>query len=333
MVSFPVCYISVGVNFRHLVDPASVGRDHGSELYLSIFQQGRQCDGLENRTRFSRTTDSHVEVLSELSLAVSLEVYHSPYGSGLHIQHHNASAFDLLIVSDVSSQSPVGDVLDVYVQGGPDVHAMLHIRYRAVRVRYASLVRPLHPLRSLLSMEDIVVLALYSEETAFLRILLVYPDVSDHSSGKRTVRILPGVDLCLDHSALELTLFKKGKLAELKVGAVVNILGYRHIPSAFERFRFTVSYDQTVVVVCCLSVLGEHLGQFVAQFACLCPPCPLERICLLCGLSRPELILQDCAVHVYVVQGSRNGQKLSVHVHDGSSFRLCLVFIPSRLEI
>ena len=92
-------------------------------------------------------------------------------------------------------------------------------------------------------------------------------------------------------------------------------------------------HDQIIIVIGCLSVLCENFWESVTHESGLLPPVCLKRICLSCGLCCLEFLFQNFAVHLYVVHGSRDRQKTSVHVHDRTSLWLCLALVSRRLEI
>ena len=235
LVPFPISNVVVCSDFGHLCNPSVVGRDPVAELYLTVFQEGCQGHGLEYRSRLSRASYGHVEVLSEFSLPVSLEIHHRPYSSGLDVQHHHTSSFDLSIISDVLPESSVSYILDIYVKCCPYVISVHDFHSGAVRVGDAALVGAFHPLFSFSSMKDVVVLSFNSDKPVLLRILLAYPYVADHSSCKRTVRILSCLYLGLLHSALVLSFVEKGEFAQLQVCTVVYVLCDEHIPSSWKR--------------------------------------------------------------------------------------------------
>ena len=205
-----------------------VGRDLVFKLDVTVFEEGRQSNCLEHRTWLCRRACGHVEHLSEISVAVFLEIHHSSYGSSLHIQHHYASSDDIILRRHVIPQCPVGDVLYVYVQSCPDIHTVNHLHDAAVHVLDHILsVGDLFPLKAFGTMEIVVV---FSFDADVKRVgVAVMLNISDHSSCEFVIRILPCLFLLHYHSTSVCSLAEERELLELEQCAVIDSFGNRNI--------------------------------------------------------------------------------------------------------
>ena len=276
-----------------------VGRNPVFKLDLSIFQEGGHRNCLEYRSWLCRPSGRHIEHFSELSLLVFLEIDHRSYRSCLNVHNDYASAYDILLCRHVLSQGLVRQILDVNVQGGPDVKSVLHCYDAAVHILdHALSVGDLHPFEAFLAMKVVVVLSLDSDMARSCVAVMLY--ISDDSSGKAVIRILPCVFLFHDHSASVRSLVEKRELLKLQQHSVVYALDDRHI-------SFLVASsgkDEVAVVSCILTFFLQHERKLLRELLCLCHPLVLLLLAFLPVLHCLELLLQHVAVHVYVVHRS-----------------------------
>ena len=103
LVSFVFLQGLVYRHFREAFELALVGRNLCVQSHFSVFKKRHQGGGLEHGSRFSRPSDSHIQIFSKLSLAVLLEVDHGFYRSCLHFHYHHTSSFYKLVVGYLSS--------------------------------------------------------------------------------------------------------------------------------------------------------------------------------------------------------------------------------------
>ena len=271
-----------------------VGLDPVFELDVTVLDEGCERYCLEHGTWLCRPSCRHIEHFSEFSLLVLLQVDHSSDGACLDFHHHYATSYDVIFHCDVLPECLVGDVLDVDVEGGPDVASVSHVHDTAVHIRDHSLgVCHLLPFETFLAVKDVVVLSFDAYVSCIGVIVVLY--VADDSSCKSLIRVLAGLLLFDDHSAGILALAEKRELLELLQCPVVDVLRDGYIsflePSSCE--------DEVLVVGCVLSFLAQHSWECVCELFCLGNPIFLPFLSFL--LVPAVLFLEDVAVHMDLV--------------------------------
>ena len=264
-----------------------VGRYLCFKRYLSVFQQGHECSGLDDRSRFARSCNRKVVRFIQPSFTVPGKIDHGSDGSGAHFHKYKAASIDFRLILYLSPQRLVGDVLKVNVQGGSYVASVNNCYSGTIGVHdLALVVGASEPLKSRRSMQLIVKLALDTSSSGLVHILL-FADISDHASCKTLVRILSWVKLFCNESTLVLALVEKRQFFQLEVCQVVNLLRYEQITV----FLFSSLREHLLVVLLALALFHQHFRKNFCETHGLFVP----------GLLSLLRFRLHRAVHIYII--------------------------------
>ena len=217
----------VVVNARESFHKTVVGRDFVVQrVDDTVFDDGHEGAGFEDRTRFALASDGHVQHLVHPPRGgVAQEVHHGADGSRFDIQHHHATAFDVFVLGDVAAQGFVCDILQVDVEGGAHVHAVhgLFVSFLEI-LDPAAVIRGAEPHLAFGPVQDIVEFSFQADVVVAVGVAVVLY-VADGAAGQRAVRILARIFLFDDHAALVLAFAEERKPLYGLEGFVID-----HVP-------------------------------------------------------------------------------------------------------
>ena len=270
---------------------------------------------------------------------VAGEVHHRADGARLHFHQDGYAGPDLRIVGDLAAERPVGDVLEVDVQGGAYVVAVHGFHRGAVEVAdILAVIGDAPPFDAFRAVEFVVV-------SAFDADAVLLPDVADDAAGEGVVRVDALVVFLGDEAALVSAFPEQGQCLQDLQGGVV------HIPPDEGVLLAVLAPGDNVIVVLVRGLGGEEEGEFAGERVGLGLPVLLRCGTLVLGsggflavflqfldaagflpVHLLELGLPDGAVHIDIIEGGRDGERAAVLGEDASALGLLHVAVRPGTE-
>ncbi len=244
------------------------------------------------------------------------KVYHGADGAGFGFHDNTDAGADFVIGLNLGAEGFVGNVLEVYVEGGTDVIAVLHLHLRGVQVAHpAFVVRDAAPLIALAAVELAVKAGFQANAVLLLHI-------TDYAAGQGVVGVDAFLVLFHNKAAGVGSFLEQGEGFHLVQGAQVHVF-----------------LDAQVLGPACTAVqdgfgvgLGALVPELVAQVygevAGLVLPGALQAVLPGLGIFG----LAHRAVHVNIVQRGRYGQRTSVACQDFAAHGIIHVLLHGRAE-
>ena len=211
-----------------------VHRDHVVQgLDETVLYHGHQRRGLEHGTRLCGESDRHVvDFVQAAVLGILGEVHHRADRTGLHVHDHGAPLVDLRVGRHLLPHRLVNDVLKSDVQGGPDIEAVFRLDVGAVVVLDPlPVVGRTEPDLSLFAVKGVVIFPLKAYVIVAVGVAVVF-HVPYRASCQGPVRVLPGIPLVDNDSALVASLLHQRQFLQPQKGSPVKVGGQSHVPVA-----------------------------------------------------------------------------------------------------